>query len=446
MFEQPQVNEQQVRVRFAPSPTGNLHIGGARTSLFNWLFARSCQGKFILRIEDTDKQRSKKEFLDEILNSLEWLGMSWDELYFQSERFDIYRDYAGRLLDKGLAYKERAEGGDGEAVVFKVQPQKVKIFDIIRGEIEFDSESIKDQVLMKSDNTPTYNFACVIDDALMNMTHIIRGDDHISNTPKQVIIYNALGFKPPKFAHLPLILGSEGGRLSKRTGATAISDFRKMGYLPEGLLNYLLLLGWSPGANQEIIGMEEAIRKFSLKKANKTAATFDFDKLEWINGQHIKKADPERLADLVVPFLREGKIMEGNNFDRNFILYLVKLLHNRMLLLTDFVKWGRAFFSDNLEFEPEGVEKYLAQDLSKSFLLLNERFKALAPFKEEAIEKAFRDLTVELGIKTGDLVHPVRLALTGRTAGPGLFETIAILGKDKTISRLNFWIKKWQGK
>ena len=286
-----------IRVRFAPSPTGNLHIGGARTALFNWLYAKAKGGKFILRIEDTDLARSKKEFLDEILNSLSWLGLDWDEIYYQSERFQLYRDYANQLLDKGLAYK------DGEAIIFKVTPQKIKIIDLIRNEpIEFDASVIKDQVLIKSDLSPTYNFACVIDDALMKVSHIIRGDDHISNTPKQIIMYQALGFPVPEFAHLPLILGTEGGRLSKRTGATAISDYRKMGYLPGALVNYLLLLGWSPGENQEIIELKEASGKFDIKDANKTAAAFNLEKLNWLNSQYIKKLNDEELLELVKPY------------------------------------------------------------------------------------------------------------------------------------------------
>ncbi len=275
-----------VRVRFAPSPTGNLHIGGARTALFNWVFAQAQNGEFVLRIEDTDKERSKEEFVDEILFSLGWLGFKWNEVYYQSQRFEIYRRYADKLLKEVKAYVERSPEGK-EAVIFKIIPQKVQVSDLIRGNIEFDSSTIKDQVLIKSDGTPTYNFACVVDDALMNITHIIRGDDHISNTPKQVLFYQALGFGLPKFAHLPLIMGIDGGRLSKRTGATAISDYRKMGYLSEALVNYLLLLSWAPGADQVLISMQEAIKQFEIKDVNKTAATFDIKKLDWINNQYL---------------------------------------------------------------------------------------------------------------------------------------------------------------
>lgn len=425
-----------VRVRFAPSPTGNLHIGGARTALFNWLYARAQGGKFVLRIEDTDLVRSKKEFLDEILNSLKWLGLEWDELYHQSERFQIYRDYANQLLSKGLAYK------DGEAIIFKVQPGKIQIQDLIRQEpIEFDSAVIKDQVLIKSDLSPTYNFACVIDDALMNITHIIRGDDHISNTPKQIILYQALGFPLPAFAHLPLILGTEGGRLSKRTGATAISDYRKMGYLPSALTNYLLLLGWSPGGDQEIIGLREAAGKFDIKDANKTAAAFNLEKLNWINAQYIRQLPDESLSGLLRP-LAEEKGYLADNFDGNYFLSVVKLFKERINVLNDFSDYSDFFFKEDIELTPDAQKKLQAKDCSREFKLLIEKMNVLEVFDHPAIEQAFRGLVAELGIKTGELVHPVRAALTGKTVGPGLFELMEVLGKERIVKRLSRFIKE----
>ena len=424
-----------VRVRFAPSPTGNLHIGGARTALFNWLYAHAKGGKFVLRIEDTDLVRSKKEFLDEILNSLKWLGLEWDELYHQSERFQIYRDYANQLLSKGLAYK------DGEAIIFKIQPRKIQIQDLIRQEpIEFDAAVIKDQVLIKSDLSPTYNFACVIDDALMNITHIIRGDDHISNTPKQVILYEALGFPLPAFAHLPLILGTEGGRLSKRTGATAISDYRKMGYLAPALTNYLLLLGWSPGGDQEIIALKEAAGKFDIKDANKTAAAFNLEKLNWINAQYIRGLPDDSLAELLRP-LAEEKGYLGDNFDRNYFISVVKLFKERINVLNDFSDYSDFFFKEEIDLTPEAQKKLQAKDYSGEFKLLIERMDSLEAFNYPAIERAFRGLVAELGIKTGELVHPVRAALTGKTVGPGLFELMEVLGRERIARRLNKFIK-----
>lgn len=423
-----------IRVRFAPSPTGNLHIGGARTALFNWLFAKAKNGKFILRIEDTDLVRSKKEYLDEILNSLKWLGLDWDELYHQSERFQIYRDYAQELLSKGLAYQ------DAEAIIFKVTPQKIKIQDLIHGQIEFDSAVIKDQVLIKSDKSPTYNFACVVDDASMNITHIIRGDDHISNTPKQVMLYQALGFPLPEFAHLPLIMGAEGGRLSKRTGATAISDYRKLGYLPQALANYLLLLGWSPGENREIIDIREAIKKFDIKDANKTASQFNLEKLNWINAQYIKRLTATELLELIKPLLLEKKYI-ADNFDSNYLLSVVKLFQERITTLADFLDYGDFFFKDEIGLSPEAKKRIEAKDYSGEFKLLIERLNALEHFDCLAIENSFRLLVGELNIKAGELVHPVRAALTGKTIGPGLFELMEVLGKKRVKERLGKFIK-----
>ncbi|MEK6727865.1 MAG: glutamate--tRNA ligase [Candidatus Omnitrophota bacterium] len=429
-----------IRVRFAPSPTGYLHIGGGRTALFNWLYARVKNGKFVLRIEDTDKLRSKKEYLDEILFSLNWLGFKWDEIYYQSERFDIYKEYASKLLKEEKAYLEKTEA-KGEAIIYKVVPQKITINDLIRGEIEFDAQNLKDQVLIKSDQTPTYNFACVVDDALMNITHVLRGDDHISNTPKQALLYKALGFKIPEFAHLPLIMGAEGGRLSKRTNATAISDYRKMGYLPEALVNYLLLLSWSPGDNREIIDIKEAIKLFDIKDVNKAAAAFDLKKLSWISNQYLKKADPQELADEVIPMLLEKDYIEKDNLDRDYIISLLKLFQPRLSTLADFPDWADFFFAKDLKIDPAAEKKFLTQDFSKEFKLFTERLEKLGKFDVENIEAAFRDMVKELNIEAKVLIHPIRVALTGKTVGPGLFELICYLGKKRTEERLSKFIK-----
>ena len=430
-----------VRVRFAPSPTGNLHIGGGRTALFNWLYARAKQGKFVLRIEDTDRLRSKQEFVDEILDSLKWLGFSWDEIYYQSQRFKIYNDLAQKLLSEGKAYTEKSPERDGEAIIFKVLPQQIKVNDLIRGEIEFNSEVIKDQVLIKSDGTPTYNFACVVDDATTDITHVIRGDDHISNTPKQVLLYQVLGFNLPTFAHLPLIMGMEGGRLSKRTGATAISDYRLMGYLPQALVNYLLLLSWSPGENRELIDLEEAVKLFDLTSVNKTAATFDLKKLGWFNNQYLKNEDSEKLIDQIIPMLREKNLISQDNFDRNYLLSLVKLFQPRLSLVNDFVDWADFFFVDDVNLDPRAQEKYLKQDFSKEFSLFIERLEGLKSFDIVSIEESFRSLVSQLGVEAKALIHPVRVALTGKTIGPGLFEVIYYLGLERTNKRLKRFIK-----
>ena len=429
-----------MRVRFAPSPTGNLHIGGGRTALFNWLYARSKSGQFILRIEDTDLSRSKKEYIDEILNSLTWLGFEWDEIYYQSQRFDIYKEYAQKVLKEGKAYIERSETGR-EAVIFKVIPQKIKIMDLIHGQIEFDASVIKDQVLIKSDGTPTYNFACVVDDALTKITHIIRGDDHISNTPKQILLYQALGFPLPEFAHLPLILAKEGGRMSKRKGATAITEYRQMGYLPQALVNFLMLLGWSPGENREIIDIKEAIKLFDIKTVNKTAAVMDMDKLDWINNQYLKSEDPQSLTDAVIPMLIEKKYIDKDNFDRDYVLSLIKLFQPRLTVLNDFVDWADFFFLKNITIDPAAEQKFLAQDLSKEFKLFIDRLGKLDKFDIAAIEASFRELVAELNIQAKALIHPIRVALTGKTIGPGLFEVIYYLGRERTKERLMKWVK-----
>ena len=438
-----------IKVRFAPSPTGYLHIGGARTALFNWMYARAQAGKFVLRIEDTDRQRSRQEFVDEILDSMRWLGLTWDELYYQSERFDVYRQRAQVLLEQGKAYK------DGDAVILKMSAnpvydcigdtspsaiadggpaRTVKWDDLIRGEIVFDTATIKDQVLMKSDGSPTYSFACVVDDAAMEITHVIRGEDHIPNTPKQIMIYQALGSKPPKFAHLPLIMGDEG-RLSKRTGAVAVSDYREEGFLPEAIVNYLMLLGWSPGGNQEKIDLASAVKKFSIKKVNKAAAIFSMDKLKWLNGQYIKEMPAGKLTELIIPSLKEKGYISAD-FDRERLEKIADLFKARMATLTDFLEWADFVFVDKMTVGGEIRQQYLSHDRSKEFQLLSGRISRLDIFDAASLEKVFRDLVAELGIQASELVHPVRVALTGKTIGPGLFDTMAILGKEKTVQRL----------
>ncbi|MCR4337499.1 MAG: glutamate--tRNA ligase [Candidatus Omnitrophica bacterium] len=418
-----------IKVRFAPSPTGYLHIGGARTALFNWMYARSQNGIFVLRIEDTDQVRSKDEFLQEILDSMQWLGLKWDEFYKQSERFDIYRKYAKQLLDEGKAYK------DGEAVILKVPQKQVKIYDLIRDEIDVDTKELKDQVLMKSDGSPTYSFACVVDDALMEISHVIRGEDHISNTPKQIVIYEALGFKVPKFAHLPLILDDERARLSKRAGAVAVTDYRKQGFLSEAIVNYLMLLGWSPGNNQEVVSLDSAVKKFSIKKVNKAGAAFSLEKLKWINAQYLKQMETGRLMELLIPFLKERGYVDGN-VDQDRLAQAVNLYKGRIATLVDFLDWADYLFIDDVQIIPEDREKYLSQNFSREFERLAERLNQLIEYNMKTTEEAFRSVTEELGLKASDLVHPVRVALTGKSIGPGLFEMMSVLGKEKTVRRL----------
>ncbi len=430
------------RVRFAPSPTGFLHIGGARTALFNWLYAKAQGGQFILRIEDTDRERSKREYLDEILEGMQWLGLSWDELHKQSDRFAIYREHAQRLLTQGKAYK------DGEAVILKMSaglrvdqpiagnssPQLV-FYDLIRDKISFEVSEIKDQVLIKSDGSPAYNFACVVDDALMEISCVIRGEDHISNTPKQLAIYEALGFKSPKFAHLPLILDAEGGRMSKRHGAVAVSEYRRMGFLPQALVNYLMLLGWSPAHNQEIVSLSTAIKNFSIKKINKAGAAFSMEKLEWINAQYLRQMDTPSLTKMLIPFAKEHGL-DLENFDSARLENIVHLVKSRMTTLKDFLAWTEFIFTDEVKIDPQARAQYLTKNKSKEFQLLSQRLQQIKDFNLASAEETFRKLIAELGIQSSELVHSVRVALTGKSVGPGLFETMAVLGKEKTVQRL----------
>jgi glutamyl-tRNA synthetase len=432
-----------MRVRFAPSPTGYLHIGGARTCLFNWLYARAKGGSFVLRIEDTDQARSKKEYLEEILFSLKWLGLDWDELHYQSQRFDIYREVADKLLAGGLAYK--AEDGSG-AVIFRMPQKSLEIDDMIHGKITFDTGLIKDQVLIKSDQSPTYNFACVVDDAAMQITHIIRGDDHISNTPKQVVLYEALGYPLPKFAHIPMILGAGGGRMSKRAGATAISEYRAMGFLSGALVNYLMLLGWSPGNNQEIIALKDAIAKFDIQDANKTAATFDMNKLLWLNSQYIKSCPIEELAQLVKPFLKERNLVADNNFDGKYLVDVLQLFKERASTLAELSDAMAFFFVKDVVMDPAAAEKFFAQDMSAAFGALRSRFAQLPDFSAPRIEEDFRRAATELGLTTKQLIHPLRVALSGKTVGPGMFEMIATLGRERTLERMEHAIQLYNNK
>ncbi len=424
-----------VRVRFAPSPTGFLHIGSARSALFNWLFARHEKGKFLLRIEDTDKIRSESKFLDEILASLKWLGMDWDEEpVYQSRKINVYKEAALKLLKENKAYKD--EG----AIRFRMPKSKIKMHDLTRGEIEFDSEVLKDEVLIKSDGFPTYNFACVIDDAHMKITHVIRGDDHISNTPKQIAIYKALGYDIPKFAHIPLIMGPDGGRLSKRHGATNIMEYKKEGYLSDALVNFLALMGWSPGDDREILSKKELIKEFTLKRINKTSAIFGIDKLNWLNGQYIKEKDSKELLELLVPLLREKEII-GEDFDRGKLSNLIELYKVRMRTLTDFAEHVTVFYSDKISFDEKGVEKYLKKEGAKKLLeTWRDGLLTLSSFNKNTLEEKCRALAEELGVKPAKLIHPTRVAISGRTTGAGLFETMEVMGKDTVLKRLDYAI------
>ena len=429
-----------VRVRFAPSPTGYLHIGGARTALFNWLFARHNKGVFILRVEDTDQQRSTEESTKAIFDSMKWLGLDWDEgPYYQSQRLSIYKQYAERLVEHGKAfYDTDAEGR--KAIRFRMQDEITEFNDLIHGTITFDATLIEDFVILKADGFPTYNFACVVDDADMGITHIIRGDDHISNTPKQIALYKAFGFKMPEFAHIPMILGEDGSRLSKRHGATSVTEYRDKGYLSHALVNFLSLLGWSPGNDQEIISITEMIEKFTLKRVNKTSAQFNNTKLDWMNGQYIKNTPVEELTPEVKAFFEKSGINTAE-YTTEWFKNLVSLYHERFKNFQDLFDQTRFFFTDTIEYDNVAVEKFLKKEgVCK---LIKEVHSAISPienFDKQSLEACLRNSTEKLGVGFSRLAQPLRVAITGKSVSAGIFETMELLKKEKTLKRILYTI------
>ncbi len=453
-----------VITRFAPSPTGYLHIGGARTALFNWLFARRHRGVFILRIEDTDLERSTEESIKAILDAMEWLGMDWDQgPFYQTQRMDLYRQYVQKLLDSGHAYycecsseeverrrqealragrkpkydgrcREKGLGpGPGRVVRFRCpQGGTTVLNDLIKGPIEFDNAELDDLVLLRSDGMPTYNFAVVVDDVSMGITHVIRGDDHVNNTPRQILLYHALGAPLPRFAHVPMILGQDRTRLSKRHGATSVMAYKEMGFLPEALVNYLVRLGWSYG-DQEIFSRDELIEKFDLDRVGSSASVFDMEKLLWLNAHYIREKPPAELRELVKPFLRVLNLPEK---DDAFLERAVATVQPRSRTLKEMAEGLRFYLVDEVAYDEQAARKFLTPDMLRPFGVLMERLGSVDGFSEEGLEKIFRDLAEELGVKLGKIAQPVRVALTGVTASPGLFEIIDILGKDVVIERL----------
>ena len=430
-----------VKVRFAPSPTGYLHIGGARTALFNWLFARHNKGIFLLRIEDTDQQRSTEEATQAILDSMNWLGLDWDEgPYFQSRRLSIYKQHAEKLVALGKAFYDTDEEGR-KAIRFKMQDGATEINDLVHGTITFDASLIEDFVILKADGFPTYNFACVVDDAEMGITHIIRGDDHISNTPKQIALYNAFGFKMPEFAHIPMILGEDGSRLSKRHGATSVTEYRDKGYLPHALVNFLSLLGWSPGNDQEIISIQEMIEKFTLKRVNKTSAQFNNTKLDWMNGQYIKNTPIKHLTTAVKVFFEKAGI-DLTKTSPEWLSNLVTLYHERFKTFQDLLNQTTFFFTDTLEYDPASVGKFLKKEgIGELLKEVHSAISLIENFDKTHLEESLRALTTRVGVGFSKLAQPMRVAITGKSVSAGIFETMELLGKERTLNRLDYSTK-----
>ena len=427
-------NTNPIRVRFAPSPTGYLHVGGARTALFDWLFARKQKGTFILRIEDTDVARSTEDMTLGILEAMTWLGLHWDEgPYYQSKRLDLYRETADRLVRSGHAYED--EG----AIRFRVPEGRVAFEDAVFGEISIESQTIENFVLLRSDKHPTYHLSVVVDDIDMRISHVIRGADHISNTPKQILLYRALGASLPVFAHLPLILGPDKTRLSKRHGATSVMAYQEQGILPEALRNFLALLGWAPGNDQELFDDEELIQAFSLQGISKANAVFNPEKLAWFNAQYIARLSHEKLVQHLKPeYVKTGlwrDSLEQN--EHEWFRAVVDLYRPRAKVLQDFPKQSRFFLIDGVEFDPAAVDKFLKDEkVLANLRLLGDRLGNLQDFTHDNIEAAVRGLAAELGVKPAALMNPARVALTGQAVAPGLFDVMLLLGREKTAARL----------
>jgi glutamyl-tRNA synthetase len=428
------VSQQPIRVRFAPSPTGYLHVGGARTALFDWLFARKHSGTFVLRIEDTDVERSSDEMTQGILEAMTWLGLHWDEgPYYQSKRLELYREMAERLISTGAAYHD--EG----AVRFKVPEGSVTYTDAVFGEITVESDTIEDFVLLRSDKHPTYHLSVVVDDIDMRISHVIRGADHISNTPKQILLYRALGSSLPVFAHVPLILGPDKTRLSKRHGATSVMAYEEQGIVPEAMRNFLALLGWAPGNDQEMFEDQELIRAFSLEGISKANAVFNPEKLAWFNAQYIAKLPYEKLVEYLKPEYKDVGLWRDSleKEEASWFRSIVDLYRPRAKVLPDFPKQSRFFSLDEVEFDPAAVEKFLKDEKVRGYLrLLADRLQILQAFTHENVELAVRGLADELAIKPGILMNPARVALTGQAVAPGLFDVMILLGQEKTLRRL----------
>jgi glutamyl-tRNA synthetase len=481
MSEMPKRTTEGVRVRFAPSPTGYLHVGGARTALFNWLFARRQRGTMILRVEDTDAERNKPELVQGIIDALLWLGVDWDEgPFFQSQRLEMYREAAQKCLANGSAFlcycpAERYAGGDHAvegsenttvrrvvrcscrdgkpsspdtkpAIRFKVPAGKTVFHDAVFGEREFANEEIEDFVLLRSPRgeeaagMPTYQLSVVVDDVDMRITHVIRGADHLSNTPKQVLLYRALGAEPPVFAHVPLILGADKSRLSKRHGATDVNMYRTEGFLPEAFRNFLVLLGWSAGGDEQFLRTKDLLEKFSLEGVSRTNGVFDRPKLEWFNTQYLQKLPIEDLLPQVQAELKRSGLWKEEwaaGAGHEWFAKTVDLLRPRIRLLPDFSSWSRAFFSDDFTIDPAAKEKFW-KDPKVSDLLakLAEALAALPDWNHDACDHALRGLAETEGVKAGLLINATRVAIVGQAVAPPLFDTMVALGRERVVGRL----------
>jgi nondiscriminating glutamyl-tRNA synthetase len=465
-----------IRVRMAPSPSGFLHVGTARTTIYNWLFARHHGGKFILRIEDTDPSRSSRKMIDAILESIRWLGLDWDEgPYFQSQRTELYGKCAQQLVRSKKGYycfctpqsleekrkqaiaskgewkydrtclglsdseiEDRIKMGQSKAIRLLVPEGQTVFCDLVYGELKKENPELDDLIVLRSDGTPTYNFACVVDDVDMRISHVIRGNDHIANTFKQVLIYRALGLTSPKFAHIPLILGKDKAKISKRHGAVSVMEFKEKGVLRDALVNYLALLGWSPKDDREILGRNEMIELFTVEAVNPSNPIFDQEKLEWMNGEYIRAMDDNKLLDEAIPFLIDANLitehMAGQK--RDWLLKYLSLFKERAKTLCDFAEKGKYFFKFDYQYDEKAAKKHFSADAAGKLQEYSKRLSELEIFQKAQIEEALRRLAEEMQAKPAALIHPVRLATTGTTAGPPLFDALELLGKEEVVKRI----------
>lgn len=477
----------EVRVRFAPSPTGYLHIGGARTALFNWLFARKMGGKLILRIEDTDIERLKKDSVSQILTSLKWLGLNWDEgpevggncgPYYQSERLDIYKKYAQQLINEGKAYycfcspadleaqrekqraakqpfryartcrdisaeeaEKRIAAGESYSVRVKIPLEgSITVHDLIHGDVIFNMDQFDDFVIVKSNGIPTYNFAVCVDDHLMGITHVLRAEEHLPNTPKQLLIYEALGWQPPKFGHMSMILAMDRSKLSKRHGATSVEEFRSQGYLPDAIINYLTLLGWGPGDEREKFTLEETVKLFELNQMSKKAAIYDTKKLTWMNGQYLSELPLEKiLPEAKHFFIKDGLVDEKwfeDSANEAYFAKLVDVVRVRVKTLQEVADASTYFFKDVDEYDVKGVSKHFKLESAALLEQCIAAIKADDVYDLVSTETAYSKIAADNDLALGKVIHPTRLALTGRTVSPGMFDVMVLLGKEKTLERL----------
>jgi glutamyl-tRNA synthetase len=433
-----------VRVRFAPSPTGFLHVGGARTALFNWLFARHNQGVFVLRIEDTDKNREREDAVAVIYDGLRWLGLEWDEggdkggkfgPYFQSERDAIYEKYLKILDKKGQVYED--EG----AIRFRAPRRPVVVDDIVCGRIEFDRSMEPDITIRRPDGSWIFHFVNVVDDIEMKISHVIRGEDHLTNTSKHVALYQALEVDPPRFAHIPLILNRDGSKMSKRDEGSSVATYIEQGYAPEAVRNYLCLLGWSPKDNREKLDIEETIQLFDLEKVNRRNASFDLDKCYWLNWQYLTQMPVSRFRELSLQFIEKAGIQVA---DDAYLVDVLKIVQEKIKLLTEVPDWIGYFFTEDYEYDPEAVAKTFAgPEVMPRLTKLRETYQSMAEWKTEALENALKTLAKTIPCKTAELIHPARLAVSGRSFGPSLYHMLEVLGRERVLIRLERTITRF---